>query len=315
MKHALVTGGAGFVGSHLADRLLLDGWRVTVVDNFDPFYDSTLKRRNIAAQLDEPRYRLVEADILALDDMRSRVAEDVDAIFHLAAKVGVRPSIHDPAGYQKVNERGTEHMLEFAREREVKQFVFASSSSVYGVNPNVPWREDDDALEPISPYASSKLIGELLGRRYSDLHGIRFIALRLFTVYGPRQRPDLAMCKLARLMLTGEPVPIYGDGASTRDYTFVDDIVKGLLAAASYDASAFELINLGNGRPVALLEMVGALEAVLGTSARLEFLPAQPGDVPRTCADVSKANRLLGYQPATQLEEGLRLFSQWLRAE
>lgn len=312
MRHALVTGGAGFIGSHLVDRLLAEGWRVTVVDNFDPFYDPAIKRKNIEPHLEYSNYRLVEADIRDLEGLRAQLSGDYDVIVHLAAKAGVRPSIKDPVGYQEVNVRGTQNLLELAREWGVKQFVFASSSSVYGVNPNVPWREDDHVLLPISPYASTKVSGELLGHVYSYLYGIRVIALRFFTVYGPRQRPDLAIHKFARKMLQGEPIPIYGDGSIRRDYTYVDDVIEGVRRAMDYTATPYEVINLGNNQTVGLLEMVRTLEEALGMRARLEFLPAQSGDVPLTWADVEKAERLLGFRPRTPFREGIKRFAEWV---
>ncbi|MDQ0285561.1 UDP-glucuronate 4-epimerase [Desulfofundulus luciae] len=312
MKSALVTGGAGFIGSHLVDRLLSEGWRVTVVDNFDPFYDPGSKRRNIAPHLEYSNYTLVEADIRDMETLRQRLSGEYDVIVHLAAKAGVRPSIRDPIGYQEVNVRGTQNLLELAREWGVKQFVFASSSSVYGVNPNVPWREDDCVLMPISPYAATKVAGELLGHVYSYLYGIRFIALRLFTVYGLRQRPDLAIHKFARKMLKGEPIPIYGDGSTRRDYTYIDDIIQGVRAAMECNSISYEVINLGNNRTVSLLEMVRALEEVLDIKAQLDFQPAQPGDVVQTWADVTKAERLLKYRPKVGFKDGLALFVQWL---
>jgi len=314
MKHALVTGGAGFIGSHLVERLLAEGWRVTVVDNFDPFYDPAIKRRNLARCASEG-FRLVEADIRDAGTLASRLDGSYDVIVHLAARAGVRPSLKDPVGYYEVNVRGTQNLLELARQWGVRQFVFGSSSSVYGINPNVPWREDDSVLLPISPYASTKVSGELLGHVYSHLYGIRFLALRFFTVYGPRQRPDLAIHKFARRMLAGQPVPVYGDGSTRRDYTYIDDILAGLRAAMDYDASHYEVINLGNNRTVSLMEMIRALEEVLEVEARLAFEPEQPGDVPQTYADISKARRLLGYEPRTEFRQGLRAFAEWLRQE
>lgn len=308
MRSALVTGGAGFIGSHLVDRLLAEGWQVTVVDNFDPFYDRNIKCRNIEPHLGHSTFDLVEADIRDIESLRSRLSGEYDVIVHLAAKAGVRPSIQDPIGYQEVNVRGTQNMLELAREMGVKQFVFASSSSVYGVNPNVPWREDDCVLLPISPYAATKVAGELMGHVYSHLHGIRFIALRFFTVYGPRQRPDLAIHKFACLILQGEAVPIYGDGSTRRDYTYVDDVIEGVRRAMDYKATPYEIINLGNNQTVGLLEMVQALEKELGVRARLEHHPSQPGDVPQTWACAEKAERLLGYSPRTLFNEGLSQF-------
>src|SRR5690606_23032502 len=263
-RHALVTGGAGFIGSHLVDLLLDEGWRVTVVDNFDPFCDPAIKERNVASHLGNERYTLHRLDIRDLAGLRQHLTDDYDVIVHLAAKAGVRPSIEDPVTYQEVNVTGTQNMLELARERGIKQFVFASSSSVYGVNPNVPWREDDHVLLPISPYASTKVSGELMGHVYSHLYGIRFVALRFFTVYGPRQRPDLAIHKFARLMLAGEPIPFFGDGSTRRDYTYIDDIVQGVRAAIDYEATQYEIINLGNCRTVSLSELVQALERIFG---------------------------------------------------
>lgn len=313
-RHALVTGGAGFIGSHLVDRLLAEGWRVTVVDNFDPSYDPAIKERNVAEHLRNERYTLRRLDIRDLARLRRELSDTYDVIVHLAAKAGVRPSIQDPVTYQEVNVTGTQNMLEFARERGIRQFVFASSSSVYGVNPNVPWREDDHVLMPISPYASTKVSGELLGHVYSHLYGIRFIALRFFTVFGPRQRPDLAIYKFARLMLAGHPIPFYGDGSTRRDYTYIDDIIQGVRAAMDYEATSYEVINLGNHQSISLNEVVRELEKVLGVQARLERLPEQPGDVPQTWADISKAQTLLGYRPRTQFRKGLETFVTWLRS-
>ncbi len=318
--HALVTGGAGFIGSHLVDLLLSEGWKVTVIDNFDPFYPPEIKRRNIAQALGHPNFTLIEADIRDLDTIRRALTPHVSpltphAIVHLAAKAGVRPSLEDPLGYYDVNVQGTLNLLELAKERGVRQFVFASSSSVYGLNPDVPWREDTSVPRPISPYGASKVAAELLGHTYSHLYGIRFIALRIFTVYGPRQRPDLAIHKFARLMLEGKPIPIYGDGSSLRDYTYVEDIVRGIRAAMEYSGSSWEAINLGSGRPISLLEMVRALEGALGVKAELEFLPPQPGDVPQTWADIEKARKLLGWQPRYSFTSALERFVEWLRSE
>jgi UDP-glucuronate 4-epimerase len=311
MRHALVTGGAGFIGSHLVDLLLNEGWRVTVVDNFDPFYDPAIKWVNLNRCAAQEGFKLVEADVRDLGALRRSLAADYDVIIHLAAKAGVRPSIQHPVAYYEVNVGGTQNILELARELGVGQFVFASSSSVYGVNPHVPWREDDTVLLPISPYASTKVSGELIGHVYSHLHGIRFIALRFFTVYGPRQRPDLAILKFARLMLEGKPVPFFGDGTTRRDYTYIEDILSGIRAAMDFDGSMYEVINLGNCRTVSLSEMVSSLEEVLGVIAKLDRQPEQPGDVPQTYADISKARALLGYVPQTEFLEGLRRFAAW----
>ncbi|AKU92240.1 dTDP-glucose 4,6-dehydratase [Vulgatibacter incomptus] len=312
VSHLLVTGGAGFIGSHLVDRLLGDGHRVTVVDDFDPFYDPSIKRRNVEPHLRSDRYSLAEIDIRDADALR-RLPGEFDAIVHLAARAGVRPSILDPIGYQEVNVRGTQNVLELARERGIRQFVFASSSSVYGINPRVPWREDDHVLLPISPYASTKVSGELLGHVYSHLYGIRFVALRFFTVYGPRQRPDLAIHKFARLMLEGRPIPVYGDGSTRRDYSFVDDIVEGIVRSIAYDRSPYAVLNLGNDRTITLSELIALLEETLGVKAAVERHPDQPGDVPQTWASMDLATDALGELPRTPFPEGLRRFADWLR--
>jgi UDP-glucuronate 4-epimerase len=311
----LVTGGAGFIGSHLVDRLLAGGREVTVVDSFDPFYARTAKEDNTRAHSAHPRYRLLEADIRDLDTLRRELPGGYEVVVHLAARAGVRPSIADPIGYQEVNVRGTQNLLELARELGIPRFVFASSSSVYGVNPNVPWSESDHVLRPISPYASTKLSGEFLGHVYSHLYGIRFIALRFFTVYGPRQRPDLAIHGFARRMLAGEPLPVFGDGSTRRDYTYIDDIVNGILGAMQYAGSLYEVVNLGNSRTVSLDEMIRTLETALGVEARISRQPEQPGDVPQTWADVEKAAELFGYRPTTDFGAGVAKFARWLREQ
>jgi UDP-glucuronate 4-epimerase len=311
--HALVTGGAGFIGSHLVDRLLKDGWRVTTLDNFDNFYSRAIKERNISGHRNHPSFRLVEADVRDAALVRESLPDGCDVIVHLGAKAGVRPSITDPVGYQEVNVGGTQQLLELARTWGVRRFVFGSSSSVYGVNPRVPWSEEDHVLQPISPYASTKVSGELLGHVYSHLYGIRFIALRFFTVYGPRQRPDLAIHAFARRMLENKPIPVFGDGSTRRDYTFIDDIINGVRAAIAYEDTRYEVINLGNSHTVTLSEMIQGLEAALGVSARIERLPEQPGDVPQTWASTEKAARLLGYAPTTSYQDGVRRFTEWLR--
>lgn len=316
MRHALVTGGAGFIGSHLVDSLVSDGWRVTIFDNFDPFYDPAVKEQNVAPHRRNTACALVRGDLRdAASIGQLAAAGPYDVIVHLAARAGVRPSIADPVGYQQVNVAGTQLVLELARELGIPQFVFASSSSVYGVNPRVPWREDDYVLQPISPYASTKVSGELLGHVYSHLYDIRFVALRLFTVYGPRQRPDLAIHKFARLMLAGKPIPVFGDGSTSRDYTYIDDIVGGVRAAMDYSATRYEVINLGNTRTVTLREMIAGLEAALGVTAVLERQPEQPGDVPQTWASIDKARALLGFRPSTSYADGVRRFADWLRAQ
>ncbi len=308
----LVTGGAGFIGSHLVDQLLEEGHTVTVVDNFDPYYAIEIKEANVSAHLKNPNYTLVRVDFSEMAALRGALGGDYDVIVHLGACAGVRPSIQDPAKYQRVNVGGTQNLLELAKEWGVKQFVFASSSSVYGTNPNVPWTENEPGLLPISPYASTKMSGELLGHVYSHLYGIRFIALRFFTVYGPRQRPDLAIHKFAKLINGGQPIPFYGNGGTSRDYTFIDDIVAGVRAAMDYAETPYEVINLGNDEPVTLLELVETVAGAVGKQAVLERLPDQPGDVPHTRADIGKAEKLLNYRPMTPFAEGISKFVEWM---
>jgi UDP-glucuronate 4-epimerase len=311
--HILVTGGAGFIGSHVVDSLLADGEDVTVLDNFDDFYGRHLKERNIKEHRTNPRYRLIEADLRDTESLARQLTGPFDVILHLAAMAGVRPSIERPLAYQDVNVRGTQNLLEIAARQKIPHFVFASSSSVYGVNPRVPWSEDDFVLQPISPYASTKVSGELLGHVYSHLYGIRFVALRFFTVYGPRQRPDLAIHKFAKLIEAGRPIPVFGDGSTRRDYTYVDDIVAGVRAALRYDRSPYEVINLGNNATVTLIEMIRGIEAAMGKPATIDWQPEQPGDVPQTWASVSRARELLGYEPRTPFTEGIRRFVDWYR--
>ena len=312
MKHALITGGAGFIGSHLADRLLADGWTTTVLDNFDDFYDPFIKRANVESHLTDNGYRLVEADIRDAHALDVNLTSEYDVIIHLAARAGVRPSIADPELYQDVNVRGTLNLLEFARKRGIGQFVFASSSSVYGINPDVPWSEEQHVLLPISPYAASKVAGELFGHVYSHLYGIRFLALRFFTVYGPRQRPDLAIHKFAQRILEGRAITVFGGGFMSRDYTFIGDIVDGIRSAISYSATPYEVINLGNSRPVALMDLVREIENAVGVSARIDYADMQPGDVPQTFANIAKARTMLGFEPKTNLTQGLAQFADWM---
>ncbi len=312
MQHIIITGGAGFIGSSLADQLISEGHQVTAIDNYDPFYDKAIKERNIASLRAHPNFKILELDINDLDAMRTQLSDQYDAIVHVAAKAGVHASIKTPIACQQANVMGTQHMLEIAKEKGIKQFVFASSSSVYGVNPDVPWKETDQNMMPISPYASSKLSCELLGHVYTNLYGIRFIALRFFTVYGPRQRPDLAIHKFAKMILNHEPITMYGDGSSRRDYTFIDDILVGVRAAIDYTATDFEIINLGNHRTVSLKEMINTIEDVFEEKAIIKQLPMQPGDVPQTYADISKAERLLNYHPQMTFREGIERFKKWM---
>jgi len=309
-----VTGGAGFIGSHLIDRLLIEGHSITNIDNFDSFYDEKIKRDNIKGHAKLGNYVLHEVDIRNMELLNEVISKDTDVIVHLAAKAGVRPSIQNPIEYQEVNVTGTQNLLEIAKEKDIKQFVFASSSSVYGKNPNVPWKEDNVVLQPISPYASTKVSGELLGHVYSHLYNIRFLALRFFTVYGPRQRPDLAIHKFLKLMSGGNEILLYGDGSTRRDYTYIDDIVDGILAAINYKKSLYEVINLGNNQTIKLLELVEAIEKASSITAKKTFGPEQPGDVKQTWADVNKAGKLLGYEAGYSIDKGLSEFSKWYKS-
>jgi UDP-glucuronate 4-epimerase len=315
MRSILVTGGAGFIGSHLVDRLLSEGdWRISVVDDFNDFYDPEIKRANVKPHENNPNYRLFEADIRDRRALRNIFGEHSFAcIVHLAARAGVRPSLDQPLLYAETNINGTMNLLELARERGVKQFVFGSSSSVYGINAKVPFGEDDPIRQPISPYAATKAAGELLCHTYTHLYGIRSVCLRFFTVYGPRQRPDLAIHKFARLISEGKAIPVFGDGTTRRDYTFIDDIIAGVRAAIDYTESDYEVINLGESRTVELRELIALLEKELGAPAKIDRQPLQPGDVPQTFADITKARRLLGYNPQTQIEEGIKNFVTWFK--
>ena len=316
MARILVTGGAGFIGSHLVDRLLATGHRVTVVDNFNDFYDPATKRANVSAHAGRTGFELAEADISdaeAIDKIFAR--SEFDVIAHLAARAGVRPSLERPLDYERTNVYGTYVLLEAARRYRIGRFVFGSSSSVYGVNSTVPFNEDDPIAQPISPYAATKIAGEAACHAYSHLFGIRILCLRFFTVYGARQRPDLAIHKFARLMMEGRPIPVFGDGTTRRDYTYIDDIISGVTAAINYDRSMFEIINLGESDTIELNRLIELLEQALGRRAVIDRKPLQPGDVPVTYADVSKARRLLGYDPKTKIEAGINRFAEWFTAE
>lgn len=317
MKNILITGGAGFIGSHLVDQLLAEGgWNVTVVDDFNDFYSPSIKRTNVGAHLSRPQYKLIEADIRVRHALEEAFHEtEYDCIVHLAARAGVRPSLSEPKLYLETNVNGTLNLLELAKKNAVKQFVFGSSSSVYGVNEKVPFSEDDPIFNPISPYAATKAAGELICHTYAHLYDMRIVCLRFFTVYGPRQRPDLAIHKFAKLISAGEPIPVFGDGTTRRDYTYIDDILAGVRAAIDYNQSDYEVINLGESRTVELRELISLLEKELGHTARIDRQPLQPGDVPQTFADISKARKLLAYNPQTDIETGLHRFIEWFRAK
>ena len=313
----LVTGAAGFIGSHVVEWFLDRGTEVCGVDLFDDFYDPQVKEANLNRARDHGGFTEVRADIRDRIALRS-LPDDIDAVIHLAARAGVRPSIEQPSLYTSVNVDGTVELLEFSRERAIGSFVFASSSSVYGNNEKVPFGEDDRVDRPISPYAATKRAGELLCSSFHHLHGIAVMALRLFTVYGPRQRPDLAIHKFARLLSEERPLPVYGSGSSARDYTYIDDIVRGIVAATDFlrtHPSSYEIVNLGGNRTVPLNEMVEVVSSEMGIEAKIQPLPMQPGDVRCTYADVSKARRLLGYDPTTDFRAGVRKFVEWFREE
>jgi UDP-glucuronate 4-epimerase len=309
----LLTGVAGFIGSHLAKRLLARGDELIGLDNFDEtLYPAALHQRNLAELGTPPRLRLVRGDFLDAPLVERLTADRIDVVVHLGALAGVRPSIAQPKRYQRVNIEGTLNLLEACRQSRVARFVFASSSSVYGARSTVPFREDDPCDRPASPYAATKRCGEILCANYSELHGIATTALRFFTVYGPRQRPEMAIHKFARLIREDRPLPLFGDGSTARDYTFIDDIVDGVVAAIDRTGGgAHRVYNLGGSRTTTLAKLVELLEAGLGKRARIERLPDQPGDVPITFADVSRSSSELGYAPKVPIEEGLRRFCDW----
>ncbi len=307
----LVTGGAGFIGSYLCVRLLNDGHQVAIVDELNDYYSPELKRDNLGIVRRAGPVAFYKRDICDVQAMLEIFRSyRPDAVAHLAARAGVRPSLEQPLLYERINVGGTLVMLEACRQAGVAKFVFASSSSVYGSTSEAPFSEEVPVSRPVSPYAATKLAGEQLCYTYSHLHRIRTVCLRFFTVYGPRQRPDLAIRKFADLILRGKRIPVFGDGSSGRDYTFIEDIVDGIVAALHYD-SAYTIVNLGNSRPVKLLDMIRTLEDAIGKKADIEWLPDQSGDVPITYADIGKAARLFGYSPKTPFPEGIEKFLQW----
>jgi UDP-glucuronate 4-epimerase len=309
----LVTGGAGFIGSHVSTRLLREGCRVAIVDDFNDFYDPAIKRRNLKRVRAAGKVEVHEADIVdkaALD--RVFAAGKFDGVIHLAARAGVRPSIEQPLLYAQTNVTGTLNLLECAQAAGIKKFIFASTSSVYGINAKIPFSESDPIFKPISPYAATKLAGEALCHTYHHLYGMDMTCLRFFTVYGPSQRPDLAIHKFAKLIAADKPIEMFGDGSTRRDYTFIDDIVEGIMACVRV-RSGYEIFNLGNSNTVELRHLIELTERALGKKAIIERRPEQPGDVPVTFADVSKARRMLGYEPKTKIEQGIARFVEWFQ--
>jgi UDP-glucuronate 4-epimerase len=315
MSTILVTGGAGFIGSHLCERLLSEGVRVLCLDNFDKFYDPNIKIKNVEriSKKFPDLFELVTGDIRNPEHLEGVFQKNqVDLVVHLAARAGVRPSIADPLLYQDVNIRGTTVLLETCKGRGIKNFIFASSSSVYGENQRVPFTEKDLDIQPISPYGATKRAGELLCYSYHHLDGMNIACLRIFTAYGPRQRPEMAIHKFTRLMDQGEKIPIYGDGSSRRDYTYIDDLIEGILSVIHHH-KGFEVYNLGESQTTSLKELIKLIEGALGKKAMIEMLESQPGDVSVTYADVSKAKRMLKYQPKVKMEEGIRRFVEWYK--
>ncbi len=309
----LVTGGAGFIGSHLVEKLLAAGHEVAILDDFNDFYDPQIKRANVGAF--KGNVQVHETDLRDAAGVKDLFAcAEFEQIIHLAARAGVRPSISRPQLYYETNVGGTLHLLEAARQSGIKRFIFASSSSVYGVSKVVPFSEDLHLTQTISPYAATKVAGEFLCSTYSHLYQMRIVALRFFTVYGARQRPDLAIHQFTRRIHSGQAIDQFGDGTTRRDYTYIDDIIQGVMAALQYEGPLFDIFNLGESDTIELRELIREIEQALGRKAEINQLPEQPGDVPITCADISKAQRLLGYRPTTPLREGLPKFVEWFLA-
>ncbi len=307
----LVTGGAGFIGSHLVERLLAEGHRVICLDNFDDFYDPAFKRRNLTQALKDSKFCLVEGDLRDEDLLHNLFpGKKIEIVAHLAARAGVRPSIENPLLYADVNIRGTLNLLEACKKYKVRRVVFASSSSVYGNNLKVPFAEEDPVDNPISPYAATKKAGELICHTYHHLYGMDVACLRYFTVYGPRQRPEMAIHQFTRLIAEEKKVTLFGDGSSRRDYTYIGDAIEGTIAALGRE-HGYEIYNIGESQTTALAQLVQWIEEQLKKKARVEYLPAQPGDVERTYADIRKAIERLGYRPRTDIREGLARFIRW----
>ena len=306
----LVTGGAGFIGSHLVEKLLAADHKVVIVDDFNDFYDPQIKQANIAGF--EKDVTVCRVDLRENDSVQSVFGrEKVDAIVHLAARAGVRPSIQSPRLYYDTNVIGTLHLLEAARVTGIERFIFASSSSVYGASRTVPFSEDEHLTQTLSPYGATKIGGEFLCSTYSHLYHMRVVALRYFTVYGPRQRPDLAIHQFTRQIHAGQPIDQFGDGSTRRDYTYIDDIIQGTMAALDYEGPMYDVFNVGESQTIQLKDLVLAIENAVGKKAKINRLPEQPGDMPHTYADISKARKLLGYNPTTKLNEGLPKFVDW----
>lgn len=317
MKTYLVTGGAGFIGSSLVDKLLKENNKVIVIDNFCDFYDPKIKEQNINEALKNNNYKLYRKDIRDKEAVKEIFDNDkIDCVIHLAAMAGVRPSIENPCLYQEVNCVGTQNILEEMKKHNITNLVMASSSSVYGNTKTVPFKETDIVDYAISPYAATKKANEVMTHVYHKLFNMNVIMLRFFTVYGPKQRPDLAINKFTRMMINNEEIPMFGDGTTSRDYTYIDDIVSGIEGSINYVLSndnVYEIINLGNSSPTTLLEMINIIGEVLSVEPKINKLPMQPGDVDRTYADISKAKKLLNYKPETSFKEGIEKFVSWYK--
>ncbi|MEW5822296.1 MAG: GDP-mannose 4,6-dehydratase [Cyanobacteriota bacterium] len=309
----LITGAAGFIGSHLISSLIENN-KIICVDDFNDFYSPEIKRKNIEQYNNNPDFKLYELDIAEYELLEKVFKENqVDKVVHLAARAGVRPSLIDPLLYTRTNINGTVNLLELSKNYNIPHFVFGSSSSVYGISDKVPFKEDFDIIRPISPYAATKVAGEAIAYTYSHLYDMRIICLRFFTVYGARQRPDLAIHKFTRLIDNGKSIPVFGDGSAKRDYTYIDDIIQGVLAALNYDKVRYDIFNLGESRSIELSYLIELIEENLGKKAIIDRKPSQPGDVPITYADITKAKSLLGYNPTTDIVDGIKEFVKWYK--
>lgn len=309
----VVTGGAGFIGSHLCEKLISLGLKIICIDNFDDFYSPGIKEDNILKIINNNNFKLYRSDITSLTQMEKIFSENsIDTVIHLAARAGVRPSIQNPILYERVNVLGTMNLLECCKRYNISKFIFASSSSVYGGNKKIPFSEKDNVDHPVSPYAATKKAGELICYTYHNLYKISIFCFRLFTVYGPRQRPEMAIHKFTRQILKGEDIEIYGDGSSSRDYTYIDDVISGILSSLE-QIGGFEIINLGNSNTVKLIDLIRLIEITTGEKGNLKFTKSQPGDVFITCADIRKARKMLKYLPKTNIKEGLVKFVNWYK--
>ncbi|HPR32947.1 MAG TPA: GDP-mannose 4,6-dehydratase [Prolixibacteraceae bacterium] len=314
MSNFIVTGCAGFIGSHLTERLLEAGHEVTGIDNFDPFYDIRLKKENLSSFEHHPRFSFLETDLADKEKLEAVFPDSIDMIVHLAGKAGVRPSIEDPTGYIRANILATQNILDMMKDRGIKKMAFASSSSVYGNTQETPFSESMDVSNPISPYAATKKTCELINYTYHHLYGLDIINMRFFTVFGPRQRPDLAIHKFTKLIREGKEIPMFGDGSTARDYTFIEDTLQGITGAIDYlfqNKGVYEIVNLGNNHPVLLRDMISTIYEATGEKPNIKQLPMQPGDVDITYADISKAQKLFGYQPKYDFKEGVKRFVEW----